>query len=203
LAPGILHRVEYRYEIAAFLGRAIEQTIGVDGGIALVGGNLVMQIGFGRIPVPQGYNDIARLAFRALRLGEGQFAGGDAIGPIAEQSEGARRIQPADRTDHIIGGLPDLDAIFPGGRRGIKMAEGLGYGPRRGIAQLMAGVAAVRLDDVKPLLLALHLRGHAVAVRLCPGAGKFVRRRDVQHRVPVDGRIILRRGRFAGGGHRL
>src|SRR5215475_9364960 len=46
--------IENRHKIRAVLGRTIDQAIGVDGWIALVAGDLVVQISFGCGPVPQG-----------------------------------------------------------------------------------------------------------------------------------------------------
>ena len=58
----------------------------------------------------------------------------------------------------------------------------------------MAGVAAVGLDDVEPLALILHVGRHAVA--LVARAGEQGLLRNVQHREPVDRRIIF--GRCGG-----
>src|SRR5438309_2752259 len=50
------------------------------------------------------------------------------------------------------------------------------------------------LDRIDPVVLGLHDLGDAVALRA--GAGELVRRRDVQHRVPIHARVILRGGRL-------
>ena len=46
------HRVQYREEICAQLGCAIDRSIGVDCRLALVGGDLIVEVGFGVAPVP-------------------------------------------------------------------------------------------------------------------------------------------------------
>ena len=63
------------------------------------------------------------------------------------------------------------------------------------VPQLVAGVAAVGLDDVKPLALALQLDRHAVGA----GTGKQALVRNFEQRIPIDRRIIFRsRGRARG-----
>ncbi len=154
-----------------------------------------MQIRLGRRPVPQGDDDIAFDALRPRRLGRGQFAGGDAIGPLAEQLQRALRVELADVRGHIGAGLARLNAPFPRIRRGFELAEVWRQCARCLVAELVAGVAAVGLDDVEPLALALQLDRHAVGA----GAGKQALVRDFEQRIPIDRRIIFRgRGRARG-----
>jgi hypothetical protein len=54
----------------------------------------------------------------------------------------------------------------------------------------MAGLAAI-LDGIDPLRLALHVGRHLVALVAC--ARKFVRRGNLEQRIPVHARIKLRR----------
>ncbi len=90
-----LDRIENRHVVGAVLGRAIERPIGVDGGIALVGGDLVVQVGLGSRPVPYRDDDIALDSLRARRLGGRQLALGDPVGPIAEHASGRARCRNA------------------------------------------------------------------------------------------------------------
>ena len=71
------------------------------------------------------------------------------------------------------------------------MAQLLGNGARRFVAQLVARDAAQSLDTGQPLALALKIRRHAVA--LLPSSGKVALVGDLEHGIPVDGRIVLRR----------
>src|SRR5262249_54854504 len=68
------HRVQDRYEICALLGSPIDEAVGVDRGMALVGGDLVVQVGLGTGPVPYGDDDVALHALWPRRLRRGQFA---------------------------------------------------------------------------------------------------------------------------------
>ena len=103
--------------------------------------------------------------------------------------------------DHLGHGLSGLDAPLPGLDRCFEMAELLWNRPGRLVAELMAGVAAVGLDDVQPLGLALQGFRHAVAVRSRARELAFLR--DLEHRVPVDGRIIFRCGGGIRRHHRI
>ena len=105
LARRVLHRIDDRHEIGAELGRPVDQAVGVDGRIAPIGRDLVMQIRLGCRPVPQRDDDVAFDALRPRRLGRRQLAGGDAIGPLAEQLQRALRVEPADVRGHIGAGL--------------------------------------------------------------------------------------------------
>jgi hypothetical protein len=71
------------------------------------------------------------------------------------------------------------------------MAERLGDRPRRVIADLVAIAAAIGLDEVEPLILGLEGFGDAVA--FVAGAGEAALVRHLDHRRPVDCRVILRR----------
>src|SRR5215470_7678750 len=64
----VVNRVENRDPVSAFLGRPIDRTISIDRGIAIVGGDRVVQIGFVAAPIPQCDDDIALNALRSLGL---------------------------------------------------------------------------------------------------------------------------------------
>ena len=72
------------------------------------------------------------------------------------------------------------------------MAEFFRNRPGRLVAKLVTRVAAVGLDDVQPLALTPERHRHAVAVRA--RAGELALLRHLEHGVPVDGRVIFRRG---------
>ncbi len=77
-------RIEHRQVVGGVFGRAVERAVGVDGRIALVGRDQVVQIFFGAAPIPFRDHDIALDALRPRRLGGRQLAIGDAVGPLAE-----------------------------------------------------------------------------------------------------------------------
>src|SRR5216684_9297113 len=89
-------------------------------------------------------------------------------------------------------GRPDAEALHPRIARRVEMAERLGDRPGRVIAELVAVAAAIGLDEIEPLVLGLEHLWDAVA--LVAGAGEAALVRDLDHRRPVDRRIILRGG---------
>ena len=189
----VVHRIEDREQIGALLRRPEDQAVGVDARIALVGRDLVVQVVLGPGPVPQRQDDVALDAVRTGRPGGRQLAGGDAIGPVGEQLQRARRAEPAEIRRHLQHRLAGLDAPLPGVGRRRELAERLRDRARRLVAELMTRVAAVGLDHVEPLGLALEGGRDAVAVG--SGAGEVALVRHLEHRVPVDRRIV-----FGGGG---
>ena len=86
LEGDVLHRIEHRHHVGRVLGRAEDQAVGVDGRVALVAHRRVMQVGLRVRPVPHRDDGVALDALRPLRLGGRQFAGGDAVGPVAEHA---------------------------------------------------------------------------------------------------------------------
>src|SRR5437016_3892968 len=58
------------------------------------------------------------------------------------------------------------------------------------VADLMAGPATIRLQQVKPLALVLHIFRNAVAFG--PRAGELAFVGHVQERKPIDGRVVFR-----------
>ena len=186
-----VHRVEHRQIIAALLGRSINQAIRVHLGIALVGGDFVVQVSLGIGPIPLRDDDVALDALRARRRVRGQFAVLDARGPIAELFRGSLGAEVRQAVHHERGGLPGLHAARPslGGRH---VAEHVRDRARIFIAKLVAGFAAIRFDQMEPFALAFYAGGDAVSIGA--GAGKFVRRGNREQRVPVVRGIKLRGG---------
>ena len=192
LAGRIVRRVEHRDVVGAVLGRAVELAVGVDGRIAPVRRREVVHVGRLAAPVPQGQHDIPLDALWPRRLRKRQLALGDPIGPVAEILERQLRVEAADRTDHIVLCLSRLNAPRPCFRRIIEMAERGGDRARAEGADPVAGDAAGGLDNIQPCRVTLDVLRHVlVAVR----AGEVALVRDVQHRKPVDRRVILRGGR--------
>src|SRR5262249_13075965 len=105
-----------------------------------------------------------------------QLTGGDAVGPFAIQLQRALRVELTDVRDHIGARLARLNAPLPRIRGGFELAKGGRQCARRLVATLVAGVAAVSVDDVEPLALALQLDRHAVGA----GTGKQALVRDLE-----------------------
>ena len=154
--PGfVMFRIKHRDEIRAQFRRAVNRSIGIDRRIAFVGGNLVVEISLGIAPIPHVNDDVAldALGSRWLRLR--QFAGSDAVRPIAEEGQGAFRIDSVDSIQHRRHRLAGNNAPLPGVGRRFEFAQLSGNRPRRFVAQLMASITAVGFYDVEPLSLML------------------------------------------------
>ena len=178
----MIDRIEHRDEVGGVLDRAVDQAVGVERRLALVGRGDVVQVVLGIGEIPLRDDDVALAALRPRRLRGRQFAGRDAVGPVGVELERARRVDAADRGRHVVHGLAGQDAPRPGILR-LHVGEHRRDRARRLVAERVTAVAAVGLDHVEPFGLALH-----VAER------EFVLRRHLQHRIPVDRRID-----FGGG----
>ena len=195
----VLDRVERRNEIGALFRRAVDQPVGVDMRVALVGRDRVMLVMRRRRPVPQRVDDVALDALRAFRLVERQRAAGDLVGPLREHVIDLVRSDAVDRGRHVFHGLARLRAHRPGGLRVLALVhEHLRHFANALRAERMARLAHV-LHGIDELRLALHRLRHLVA--LGAGAGEFAGRGNVDQRIPVHAGIMLRVG--GGGGRRL
>ena len=199
LVQGVIDGVEHRQVVGAFFQGTVDFAIGVDGGVAPVGGDQVMEIGGGIGPVPLGDDHVA-LQSLGPRRRRRQFAGGDAVGPVGEHADGAFHSQAGQGADHGFSGLTGQDAARPGISGGIITAEQGREFPCRFIAHLMTAQAAAGGDQADKVRLVLDVGADAVARRT--GAGEFAPGRHFQQGVPVAGRVVLRCRRFIGGGHR-
>jgi hypothetical protein len=151
-------------------------------------------------PIPQADDDVALRALRPGRLRLGQLARGDAVRPIGVERQRPLRVEPADIRRHLRHRLAGLDAPLPRldrGREGAELLRDRAGGP---VAERMTAVAAVRLHDVEPLRLRLQMGRHAA---LRSSFRELARRRDLQHRVPVDRRVIFRRRGLVRRDHRI
>src|SRR3984893_3836925 len=162
LTDGVVRGIEYGQVVAALLGRSVDQTIGVNVGIALIRGDFVVQIGFWIGPVPLGDHDISLEALWPRRRLGRQLALRNPSGPVAKLLGGSLRTELSQAAQHSRGGLSGLHAVHPGGR-GVQVAEHCGNRPRISIAELVARFTAVGLNQVDPLSLAGHVRRNAVS----------------------------------------
>ena len=80
-------RVEDRDVVARVFGRTEQRAVGIDGGIAAIRRDQVVEEGLFRAPFPRGNDDVTLDARRPLRLLLGQRARGDAVGPLTEVLE--------------------------------------------------------------------------------------------------------------------
>ena len=136
-------------------------------------------------PVPQCHDDIALDPLRPLRLSVRQFASSHAVSPIRQILD-RKGTHPGQLAHHKLRRLSRLHSAYPSlfGRGEVPKA-GLNCS-RRELAQLMAAYAAVVFHLVEPLGLR-HLAGDAGLL-----APELICRRNFQHRVPVNRRIVPR-----------
>ena len=191
LADGVGLRIEHRHVVGAQLERAIERAVGVQRRVAAIGRHHVVQVRLRIGPVPHRDHDVALDALRTRRRRR-HLAAVDAIGPVGEQQQRALAAEVVEAVDHLAAGLARREPPLPRVRQRREGAELLGNLARALGAELMARRAAAGLDHAEPLGLALDVRVDAVALR--PRAGKFAGFRNAQHREPVAGRVVLRRG---------
>ena len=126
-----------------------------------------------------------------------QLALGDAIGPVAEISIRRAAEVAGERIDHQRGGLARHGAAAPGVLARLELAERRRDRAGGELAELVTADAGPVLDHAEPLGLG-DLVGNIV-VLLAELAGV----RDLEHRVPVDRRIIFSRLGLVRRGHRL
>src|SRR6202023_1439797 len=138
---------------------------------------------------PRRDHDIALDALWTWRLGLGQFAFGDAVGPISEIFEGDAAEIPGKLVGHLLAGLSRLNAPHPGSFAGIELAESCGNRASSFLAELMTTDAADVLHLLQPVILRKFFGNVALAAELAGG-------RNFYHCVPVDRRIIMGRRRF-------
>ena len=79
-------RVEHRQEVGAVLSRRVHLSVGVDSWVAPIGRDRIVKIRSGTAPVPHRDHKIALDAPWAIRLCRRELAGGDAVGPVGEQT---------------------------------------------------------------------------------------------------------------------
>ena len=147
-------------------------------------------------PVPGRDDDVALDPLRPRRLAVRQLALGDAVGPVAEIFIRRTAEIAGQRIDHQRGGLARHGAAAPGVLARLELAERRRDRAGGQLAKLMAADAGPVLDHREPLGLGDLLGNVAFAAEL---AGL----RDLEHRVPVDRRIVLRRRRLVRRRHRL
>ena len=187
----VLHRVEDRDVVGAVLRRAVQRTVAIHRREAAIAGDEVVQVLLVVHPVAQRDDDVALHALRPLRLGERQLALGDAIGPVAVVGE-RHLAQSVQLPEHHRAGLTRLHAPLPGVGAGGERAERRRDGARGGLSELMAADAPGVLHRRNPLRLRQACRDAAFAAELIGGG-------NLEHRVPVDGRIVAGGDRLVGG----
>src|SRR5262245_29188814 len=149
-------------------------------------------------PIPRSDNDVALDPLRPRWLRMGQLALRDAVCPIREVSEGGGAQILDKLVEHLLAGLPRLDAPKPHFLGSIQLAQRVRYLARecaRGkLTQLMAANTTVVLHRVEPIALG-YLGWN------CPLAAELARLRNLHHGIPIDSRIVFRRGSLAGRHH--
>ena len=191
----VLDRIEDRHVVAGVLALPVQRPVAVDGRIAPVGRDQIVQILLGVVPVAQRDDDVALDALRPRRLGKRQLALRDALGPVAEILERHAAELTGGDGDHVLAGLAGLDAAHPGlfvglDRVHVELRDRAG----RELAELVAADAAV-------VLHAVEIVGDLDVGRRVLAA-EDLGLRDLHHRVPVDRRVVLRGFRLVRRRHR-
>ena len=182
----VLDRIENRDRVGGIFRLAEHRAVAVDGRVALIRHAEIVEIVLLVGPVPGGDDDVALEARRPLGLVVGQFALGDAVGPIAKVFVGRAAELAGRDVGHQFARLARLGAADPGVFAGLEVAERFRHRAGPGLAELMAADAAIVLDQVE--IVGLLDVGRNVAL-----AAELIGARDLHHRVPVDRRIIFRR----------
>ena len=170
LGGRIADGIEDRNHIRAIFGRAVKLAVGVDRRIALIGGDLVMEVSLGVAPIPDA--DDRRCA-RPLAGRDGFVAGNSpaAIRSVQSANSGNAR-SASSRLIWLIMLSPPCPTSMRRIHtlhRGASLAPFLGDDARRLVADLVAAVAAVRFNIVQPFVLRPLARRDAVALRPVPG----------------------------------
>ena len=182
--------IEHRHIVGRFFGGAVNVAVCIDRGMALVGRDRVMHVGGGRAPIP-------RLTTMLRSRPVGRDGSDDGNSPLAIRSvQSAKSDKPFSgpsrmRIDSHVGhGLARLKAARPHVGGICEISEFL-HARRANVlaAERMAGLARV-FDRIDPSALGLQEGRNSVAC--FAGARKLVRRRDMEHRIPVHPRIIFR-----------
>ena len=145
---------------------AVDRPVGVSGGVAFVGRQLVVRERCRTTPVPHSQYEIALDTLRTRRHRR-DVAARDPIRPAGEHVETAPASQAGHHVAHALAVLPDLDACIPCRHARRERPERFRDLARRLVAHLMTDVA-VGLDLVDPVVLRAHLGRDTVAGRSCP-----------------------------------
>jgi hypothetical protein len=105
--------IEYRQKVGGVFRRAEQRTVGIDGGMAAIRGDEIVEIGLRVGPLPARHHDIALSFLRARWLAVGQLALGDPIRPIPKIPERYPAQFTGERVHHERRRLPRLHAPHP------------------------------------------------------------------------------------------
>ena len=199
LARRVAHRIQHWHVVRAGLQRPEDGSVGVDGGIAPIGGNLVVEVRLRIGPIPRRDDDVALYAFGPGRLRR-HLARRDAVGPVREHLQHCLPAHTVEAGAHPRPGLARLDPPVPSVHGGLEVAQFRRDLPDAEAAELMAGRAIARLHEPEELSLVLDVRRDPVS--LITGPRKLVPFRHVEQRRPVTRRVILRRCPGVGRRHR-
>ena len=174
----------------------VNGTVRVDLGVALVGGDLVVDVVDVGAPLPHRDDDVPLDALRAGRR-LGHRAGRDAVAPVREHLQPPGPAEAVHDVGHLAAALAHLHPVVPRLEARVELLEVVDLADDA-VAELVAEHAALLLH-VEPLVLVLEVGGDAVAVG--PRPRELVLRRRPDQRVPVVGGID-RRGLAGGRGNR-
>ena len=150
---GVRLGIEDRNIVHAVFGRAEHRTIVIDGRIAAIRRDQIVEILLLVRPVPGGDHHIALEAGRPRRLGMGQFALGDPISPVAEILVGRAAELAGQDIHHELARLARLGATNPGLFTRLEVTERLRDRAGGRLPELMTAYAAVVFHQVEPVVL--------------------------------------------------
>ncbi len=186
----VRHGIENREIVRGVLGRAVDQTVAVHRRIPPVRRDQVVEVRLRVGPVSDRRHDVALEALGPLGDERRQLAVFDALGPVGVVLE-RNALEVRELAHHVAASLAGLHAANPGLLVVVELTQCFGDDARRVVAHLMAADAAVV--------------GHAVAITIEPAfeIRELLVTRQIQHRVPGDGRIDLRGDPGVGGNDRI
>src|SRR5262249_20098597 len=144
--------IKDRHVVGGIFVRAVERAVRIDRRIAPVGRDQIVQIILLGAPLPRCDDEVALDALWARRLALGEFALGDALGPVAEVviRRGAELAGKALR--HLLARLAGLGAAHPGLTAVTERAERRRDCARRLLANLVAANAVDVVHLAQPVL---------------------------------------------------
>ncbi len=186
--------VQDRNLVRAVPRRSEQRAVHVHRRVPLVARDEIVQVVLLVHPVAERDDDVPLDALGAGRLRVRQLAPGDPVGPFRQIPDGRATHLIRGLVDHLLARLARLDAPRPGLLGRGERAEPRRQRPRGLLTELMAADAAVALQQIQVVSLCDALGDAAASAELGWGW-------NVHHRVPVDGGVVLGRGRVARGGH--
>ena len=151
------------------LTHTVDRPVRVQGRVALVGGDFIMDHALLVTPAPHGQDDSAFPPRRSRRR-QRHLTVADPIRPFGIQSERAQPPHPVEFCGHRQPAATSLNAMLPSRNGRVEPPQILHLEfADRVVAQLVAQLAAV-LELIDPVCLRPHGSADAIALHSCPGS---------------------------------